>query len=157
MGEKLIIECDYATANLLQATLEDENISCRLVDQENVASFMTNGGKLPMVQVFVYESDYAKAIALLKPLMDEKDTRLSWCPKCGSEDITRKVETNKRGSIWLLVGSIIMIPICIWSIMVDNFVGFVFLFAPTFMLYAYFKPDKEKYICNNCGHTFRQM
>ena len=67
MNEKLIIECDYPTAKLLQGTLEDENISCRLVDQENVTSSMVNGGKLPMVQVYVYESDYGKTISLLKP------------------------------------------------------------------------------------------
>ncbi len=157
MNEKLIIECDYPTAKLLQGTLEDENISCRLVDQENVTSSMVKGGKLPMVQVYVYESDYGKAISLLKPLLDDKDTKLSWCPKCGSEDITRKVETRKRGSIWLLIGSLVMIVACIWSIKVSNLPGLIFLVAPIFLLYAYFNPDKEKYICNNCGHTFKQM
>lgn len=110
-----------------------------------------------MVQVYVYESDYGKAISLLKPLLDDKDTKLSWCPKCGSEDITRKVETCKRGSIWLLIGSLVMIVACIWSIKVSNLPGLIFLVAPIFLLYAYFNPDKEKYICNNCGHTFKQM
>ena len=158
MEEKLIVECDYVKAQLVQETLAEKNISCRLVDQNGVMTVMTTGGNVPMVRVFVSDAEYEKAIEIVKPLLEDKDTALSWCPKCGSEDITRKTTNKTHGSVWLLVGGFAIIIVgCILAFVFKMILGYIFWLVCIFLFYGYFHPDKEVYICNKCGHKFSQM
>lgn len=158
MDEKLIIECDYAKAQVLQEALSAKNITCRVIDENGVLSIMSTGGNLPMVKVLVPDSDFEKAVDVVKPLLDANDTGLSWCPKCGSEDITKKTLTKKHGNIWLLVSSILIIVTgCVLAFVFKFILGFIFWIACIFLLYGYFHPVKEEYICNKCGHKFTHM
>jgi len=156
--ERMIAECDYLKAQLLQDALTEKNITCRLVDQNGVMSVMTTGGNVPMVRLFVSGSEYDEAIDVVKPLLEDKGSPLSWCPKCGSEDISRKATNKKRGGIWLLVGGVtIVIAGVVMALLVQIFLGAIFWAACIFLFYGYYHPDKEVYICNKCGHKFSHM
>ena len=152
--ERMIAECDYVKAQLLQDALEEKNISCRLVDQNGVMSVMTTGGNVPMVRLYVPCSEYGKAVEAVKPLLEDKASPLSWCPKCGSEDVSREATNKRRGSIWLLVGGVMIIIVgIIMALGVQVILGAIFWVACIFLFYGYYHPDKEVYVCNKCGQV----
>lgn len=170
MEDVLLRECDYLEAQLLSNKLAESGISCNIVDKESVMTIMTSGGNASMMcGVYVAEKDYMEAKSISAQLSKNKDTGISWCPECGSEDIIKETIIRKKGSIGLLVGGIssIIVVVMFYLVMFNKgifpglIINFLFLFLfvfGIFGIYSYFHPGKKEcYKCKKCGHSFTHL
>ena len=106
---KVLLHCDNEFyADEVSSLLEKEGIACRLHDERNdtAYSYGAHGGNLPGIEVRVNESDYERALALVKPVEEAHRQFVPWCPECGCDDVEHTVVKERRrpwGPLVLLI------------------------------------------------------
>ena len=127
---------DEMTATRLQQDLAAGGIGCDILKETKISTYdaMIDHGSFCFA-LYVDENDYAQAKGVLEQFNKARDEENPWCPKCGSEDITRTTVHHRHGPKWL------------W-----------FLFAPLAALFFYqeYDYDVEECHCNSCGHDFKR-
>ena len=101
---KVLLHCDNEFyADEVSSLLEKEGIACRLHDERNdtAYSYGAHGGNLPGIEVRVNESDYERALALVKPVEEAHRQFVPWCPECGSDDVvcTKEMPDGMGGTL----------------------------------------------------------
>ncbi|MBL7997216.1 MAG: DUF2007 domain-containing protein [Candidatus Kapabacteria bacterium] len=134
-------------AQLLKADLESEGIHSFLKDENTVNTNYFLGNAMGGIRVQVRESDFEKAVAVLKRRTSissdsQKKDDEQWakgfvhvdeyCPSCESATVYRK----KFPKHWVIL-AIILAPI----------------FGP---LYVFIFLFKRTHVCTDCGHTWKQ-
>ena len=126
---------DEMTATRLQQDLDASDIDC--VVQEEIKTYdvlidLNRGGSC--FALYVDEEDYTKAKEVFVQFNKTRDEENPWCPKCGSEDVTRTKVHHPHGPKWL------------W-----------YIFDSAIAAHFYFQEyDEEDCHCNSCGHDFKR-
>ena len=133
--EFLISYDDEVTATLLKQDLSASGIDCDIQKETKTSPYdaMIDHGSF-CYAVYVDAKDYTQAKDILDQFNKTRDEELPWCPKCGSEDITRKTVHHEHGTKWL------------WFL-------FPTLIASRLFYEGY---DVEEFHCKRCGHDFKR-
>ena len=134
MNSKLLASFDNEmTATRLEQDLAASGIDCVVQEEAKTSTCdaMFDNSSFCFA-LYVDKKDYAKAKGILKQFNKTRDEVNPWCPKCGSEDITRKTVHHQHGPKWL------------WYFLPSSLAAFF-----------YFKEyDEKEYHCKSCGHDF---
>ena len=136
MDPELLICYDYEmTATQLEQELSASGIDC-VIQKETKQSI--NGVMLDVgsfcYAIYVDKKDYTQARDVLEQFNKARDEENPWCPKCGSEDITRTKVHHPHGPKWL------------W-----------YIFDTALAAHFYFQEyDEVDFHCNSCGHDFKR-
>lgn len=135
MNPKLLASFDdEMTAIRLKEDLSAGGIDCDIqkVTKTSTYDAMIDHGSFCFA-LYVDDNDYAQAKGVLEQFNKARDEQNPWCPKCGSEDITRTTVHHQHGPRWL------------W-----------FLVSPIAALFFCDDYDVEEYHCKSCGHDFKR-
>jgi predicted RNA-binding Zn-ribbon protein involved in translation (DUF1610 family) len=126
---------DEMTATRLQQDLSASGIDCEVKVETKISTYdaMIDHGS-SCFALYVDKKNYARAKGVLKQFNKTRDEENPWCPKCGSEDITRTTVHHQHGPKWLWFA----LPLSI---------------APFLFFNEY---DVKEYHCKNCGHDFKR-
>lgn len=136
MNPKLLISFeDEMTATILKQELSSSDIDCVVQKEPKTSAFnvMIDHSSFCFA-LYVDEKDYTQAKVILDQFNKIRDNELPWCPKCGSEDITRTIVHHEHGpkELWFLLPSSLAAP----------------LFFDEY--------DVKEFHCNSCGHDWKQ-
>ena len=134
MNRQLLISYDdEMTATRLKQDLSASGIDCVVQKEAKTYDVMFDHGSCCFA-VYVDDKDYTQAKDILNQFNKTRDEELPWCPKCGSEEVTRTNIHHERGPKWL------------WFLLPSA------LAAPLF----FEEYDVEEFHCKNCGHDFKR-
>ena len=136
MNRQLLISYDdEMTATRLEQDLSACSIDCVVQKETKISTYdvMIDHGSFCFA-VYVDAKDYTQAKDILDQFNKTRDEELPWCPKCGSEEVTRTIVHHEHGPKWL------------W-----------FLFPSALAAPLFFDEyDVEEFHCNSCGHDFKR-
>ena len=156
---KVLLHCDNEFyADEVSSLLEKEGIACRLHDERNdtAYSYGAHGGNLPGIEVRVNESDYERALALVKPVEEAHRQFVPWCPECGSDDVEHTVVKERRRPWGPLVLLIVLILAVLFFYKTDYLwaaIPFIAFFGAVFF-FSFRTTERDMYRCRKCNHTF---
>ena len=134
MNPKLLISYDNeVTAMRLNQDLSASGIDCVVQKETKTYDVMFDHDSICFA-VYVDDKDYTQAKDILDQFNKTRDEELPWCPKCGSEDITRTTVHHEHGPKWL------------WFLLPSPLAAHLF----------YEEYDVEEFHCNSCGHDFKR-
>ena len=134
MNPEFLISYDNeVTATRLQQDLSASGIDCVVEKEAKTYDVMFDHGSFCFA-VYVDAKDYTRAKDILDQFNKTRDEELPWCPKCGSEDITRTTVHHKHGPKWL------------WFLLPSPIAAHLF----------YEDYDVEEFHCKRCGHDFKR-
>lgn len=126
---------DKMTATRLEQDLSASGIDCVIKEVPKTSTYdaMIDHSSFCFA-VFVDNKDYTQAKDVLEQFNKTRDEITPWCPKCGSQEVTRTLVHHDRGPEWL------------W-----------FLFPSPLAAPLFFEEyDVKEYHCNSCGHDFKR-
>ena len=123
------------TATRLEQDLSASGIDCVIekVPKTSTYDVMIDHSSFCFA-LYVDDKDYVQAQEILKQFNETRDEETPWCPKCGSQEVTRTVIHHEHGPKWL------------WFLLPAP------LAAPLF----FEEYDVKEYHCNSCGHDFKR-
>lgn len=126
---------DEMTATRLEQDLSASGIDCVVekVPKRSTYDVMIDHSSFCFA-VFVDHKDYTQAKDILNLFNKTRDEETPWCPKCGSQEVTKTVVHHEHGPQWL------------WLLFPSP------LAAPLF----FEDYDVEEYHCKSCGHDFKR-
>ncbi len=162
MNEILLLKCENTiSADEIVNLLNAHNIALRQHD-ENQDPRIGAYGPVTGIAIYVFAKDYEKALDIISPVLKEKNNTSSFCPKCGSEDVSPIIRTHDyRTALSLLYLFLILIP-CIYMGLSYNF-GFrssianksaLVMVSISFILMFVTKFYNVNYKCKKCGKKF---
>ena len=134
MNPKLLISFeDEMTATILEQELSSCHIDCVVQKEAKTYDVMFDHGSFCFT-LYVDDKDFTRAKEILDQFNKKRDEELPWCPKCGSEDITRIIVHHEHGpkELWFLLPSPLAAP----------------LFFDEY--------DVKEFHCNSCGHDWKR-
>lgn len=162
MHEILLLKCkNNICADEIVNLLNAHNIALRQHDESQDPRAGAYGA-VTGIAIYVFAKDYEKALDIINPALKEKNNSSTFCPKCGSEDVTPIIRNHDyRTILTLLCLFLILIPgiYITWAnkfgfrspignnialVMVS--LGFVLMFA--------IKYYNVNYKCEKCGKKF---
>ena len=132
----------------LLASYDDEMTATRLKQDLSASGIDCNVEKVPKMSaydamidhssfcfaLYVDNKDYTQAKEVLKQFNEAREEITPWCPKCGSQEVTKTVTHHDHGPKWL------------WFLLPSSL-------ASMFFFNDY---DVEEYHCKSCGHDFKR-
>ncbi len=160
MSYTLLTECDAIKATLVAEYLQQNEIECTVEEVRNNAdSYLGTTGIWQTSKIYVSTDDYDQATELLQQFENNSDSAMTWCPKCGSENLEYGIKVKIPRWITILVYVMtvlfIIVPIVSYIILRKE----VFFLIPgvwAIILFVYYFTERNKtgYRCKDCGHTF---
>lgn len=150
-----IAKCDNTVyADEIKEKLAAEGIVC-LVHDENEDTVVGAYGGTTGISIRVYEEDAERARNIVSGIRERREDVMPWCPRCGSEDVTRtgtrrvrpkNIIQEKR---WNIVLWTVVLVIAIYFSQWPFAIACLFL-----LLFDLFHGKKANYHCNKCGENF---
>jgi hypothetical protein len=140
----------------LQSILKDAGIES--VISENSSPYIDASGNITTYSLLVGDDNLDKAIEIAKRFNEtaEQPTSCSWCPECGSEDITMtKVKLKRSSIIFLIIGISFIIVGCIGAF--RGIYSGLFFSGAVFLAIYFRGHTEERYVCNKCNHKFKRI
>ena len=163
-GTKIVIKCDNPVyADAITERLTENNIASTIHDETQDPAVGSYGGSVG-IAIRVYEKDFTRAKAIVEEMENERKKDITWCPSCGSEDVTKIRETEEKTPIGKIIfgllltalgtaGGILSLVYPQYNNLTVNVVSFI-LFIIGITLFSPFQPYKPNYHCNQCGNEF---
>ncbi len=165
MNQTLKINCNTAIeAAMLKELLDEQGIECRIFDETN--SKIARGLLADRsVDVMVRGEDIEQARSIYNRLREEQaGCQITWCPKCGSENIQTKNQDRRFGSwtalilglaifVWDIHIIILDLDQSSWNIFCNSI--FLTLIGGGLIVYWFFSStSRHNHICCDCKHRF---
>lgn len=154
--EKIKTTPEIVKLQELQSLLQDEGIDSQIID--NSSPYVDASGNSIYYSLLVKNEDVENALVIVKKFdkSSEKPKDCSWCPECGSENLSKTVSKHKYSSpaflvigiIALVVGAVVPLgPLFGWILMIGGLFGIIQFFRGH---------TSEEYVCGDCGHKFKR-
>lgn len=140
----------------LQSLLQDAGIESHI--SENSSPYVDASGNTITYSLLVGSDNLDKALEIAKKFNEtsENPTDCSWCPECGSEDISKSVVKKKRSSIAFLIIGIIAFALA-FVIPLGPIFSWIFAIGGIGAIIQYFRGHtEERYVCNQCNRKFKR-
>lgn len=125
MTEKRITCNNAIEAEAFRSILQEAGIESMVYDETN--SKVARGILNQTVDVVVKEEDYDRAQELYNAYLAEQKNFMPWCPKCGSENVSRKKKQSPNAR------------------QLPRFLATLLMFIP------FGNVTSQKFVCNDCG------
>lgn len=165
MNERLLCRCQNSfVADNVTEVLEANGIASRRHDETNDCRTGAYG-PTPGIAIYVFEDNFEKALSLVEPVLNHNtDNTKSFCPKCGSEDITR-IERSKYATPLLILSIFLFIAPCVYfyctmgaenkSAAMDSLAIAVFIISIIIMITC--ERKNANFRCRHCGRKFNHI
>jgi DNA-directed RNA polymerase subunit RPC12/RpoP len=141
----------------LQSILKEAGIES--VISENSSPYIDASGNITTYSLLVGDDNLDKAIEIARKFNEtaEQPTSCSWCPECGSEDITMTKVKLKRSSIAFPILGVLCIIIA-FILPLGVVFSLALFVGGIFAVIQYFRGHtEERYVCNKCNHKFKRI
>ena len=165
MSKMLKINCNTAIeAATLKDLLDEQGIECQICDETNskVARGLITDRS---VDVMVREEDIEQARSIYNRLCKEQAGRqVTWCPKCGSENIQTTVQYRRFGNWTSLILGLAFLGMGIYILVqnldqslyeiISNSALLIIIGGGLIVYWFCSSASRHNHICRDCKHRF---
>lgn len=162
MHEILLLKCKNSIcADEIVNLLNAHNITLRQHDESQDPRAGAYGA-VTGIAIYVFAKDYEKALDIITPALKGMNNSSTFCPKCGSENVTPIIRNHNYGTLLTLLCLFLILIPGIYIALANEFglksptgnnialimvsLGFVLMFA--------IKYYNVNYKCEKCGKKF---